>query len=91
VCEPRGNAHEFAEKVLRSGIASAARAHENGTVDLDLAIGNDASSAMRAVLEIAPMRSVALRRMNLDDVFVELVGASNDLAAGSSTGARIDA
>ena len=91
VCEPRGNAHEFAEKVLRSGIASAARAHENGTVDLDLAIGNDASSAMRAVLEIAPMRSVALRRMNLDDVFVELVGASNHAATGAATGARIDA
>jgi hypothetical protein len=43
---------------------------------------------MRAALEVAPMRSVALRRMNLDDVFVELVGAAD---GQSKKGARIDA
>jgi hypothetical protein len=40
---------------------------------------------MRAALEIAPMRSMALRRMNLDDLFVEIVGGAD------AKGARIDA
>ena len=45
-------------------------------------------SAMAAVLGLAPMRSVALRRMNLDDVFVEIVGAAD---GEKKKGARIDA
>ena len=88
VCEPRGNAREFAEKALRSGIARDTRVHDNGTVDIELSDAHDASSAMSAVLAIAPMRSVALRRMNLDDLFVELVGAEDGQAR---KGARIDA
>jgi ABC-2 type transport system ATP-binding protein len=88
VCEPRGNPREFAEKALRSGIASDTRVHDNGTVDIELSDAHDASSAMAAVLAIAPMRSVALRRMNLDDLFVELVGAED---GQSRKGARIDA
>jgi hypothetical protein len=43
---------------------------------------------MRHALELAPMRSVALRRMNLDDVFVELVGAAD---GSNAKGARVDA
>jgi ABC-type amino acid transport substrate-binding protein len=61
---------------------------QNGTVDIELSDAHDASSAMAAVLAIAPMRSVALRRMNLDDLFVELVGAED---GQSRKGARIDA
>ena len=70
------------------GIASHTRIHDNGTVDLDLADSHDTESAMAAVLGLAPMRSVALRRMNLDDVFVEIVGAAD---GEQKKGARIDA
>ena len=73
---------------LARGIATAARANDGGSVDLDHAPGTDADAAMRAALEIAPMRSMALRRMNLDDVFVELVGKSD---GEHKKGARIDA
>ena len=88
VCEPRGDARAFADRVRTEGIALATRVHDNGTVDLDLADGHDADSAMSAVLGLAPMRSLALRRMNLDDLFVELVGAGD---GEIKKGARIDA
>jgi ABC-2 type transport system ATP-binding protein len=98
VCEPRGDARGFADEALRSGIARQARVHDNGTVDLDLADGTDAVQAMQAVTALAPMRAVALRRMNLDDVFVDLVGAADgdtgngtDGAKALRKGARIDA
>jgi hypothetical protein len=100
VCEPRGDAASFAQRVRESGIALGTRVHDNGTVDIDLADTHDAESAMSAVLGLMPMRSVALRRMNLDDLFVELVGA-DDGASGTDgqsgnagqfrKGARIDA
>jgi ABC-2 type transport system ATP-binding protein len=88
VCEPRGDARACADALVASGIAARTNVHENGTIDIDLAEGFDAERAMRATLELAPMRSVALRRMNLDDVFVELVGASD---GEHRKGARIDA
>jgi ABC-2 type transport system ATP-binding protein len=93
VCEPVGDAAAFAAGVLRSGLAVHARTHDNGTVDLDLAPGHDATHAMRAVLDLAPMRSVGLRRMNLDDLFVELVGggSSGGTDAAQKKGAKIDA
>ncbi len=92
VCEPRSNAQAFADEVIRRRVASAARVHDNGTVDLDLATGSTTESAMRGVLEIAPMRSVALRRMNLDDIFVQLVSASDGSANRTTNqGASIDA
>jgi ABC-2 type transport system ATP-binding protein len=88
VCEPRGNARACADMLVASGIAAQTRIHDNGTIDIDLASGMDAERAMRAALDVAPMRSVALRRMNLDDLFVELVGASDGEAR---KGAKIDA
>ncbi|MEY3025175.1 MAG: hypothetical protein RL136_243 [Planctomycetota bacterium] len=88
VCEPRIDASDFAARAEASGIASHTRIHDNGTVDLDLADSHDTESAMAAVLGLAPMRSVALRRMNLDDVFVEIVGAAD---GEQKKGARIDA
>ena len=88
VCEPLGGAEEFATIALRSGLAAHARARDNGTVDRDLAAGSSATDAMRAALELAPMRSVGLRRMNLDDLFVELVGGAD---AAQKKGAKIDA
>lgn len=88
VCEPRGDARSCADMLVASGIAARTHIHDNGTVDIDLAAGVDAEGAMRAVLEMAPMRSVALRRMNLDDLFVELVSASDGEA---KKGAKIDA
>lgn len=87
VCEPVRDARAFADEALRRGVASTARVHENGSVDLELAAGTDADAAMRATLEIAPMRSVALRRMNLDDLFVQLVSGADPAAKG----AKIDA
>ena len=88
VCEPLGSTEDFATSALRSGLASHARTHDNGTVDLELAAGLGAADAMRAALELAPMRSVGLRRMNLDDLFVELVGGAD---AAQLKGAKIDA
>jgi ABC-2 type transport system ATP-binding protein len=88
VCEPIGDAEDFAALTLRAGFAAHARTHDNGTVDLDLAEGTTPADAMRAALELAPMRSVGLRRMNLDDLFVELVGGAD---AAQKKGARIDA
>jgi ABC-2 type transport system ATP-binding protein len=88
VCEPIGGAEDFAALTLRAGFAAHARTHDNGTVDLDLAEGTTPADAMRAALELAPMRSVGLRRMNLDDLFVELVGGAD---AAQKKGARIDA
>ncbi len=90
VCEPLSTADEFAALALRSGLAARARTHENGTVDLDLAAGVAAADAMRAVLELAPMRSLGLRRMNLDDLFVELVSGPESGGAARK-GAKIDA
>ncbi|RLS63839.1 MAG: ATP-binding cassette domain-containing protein [Planctomycetota bacterium] len=81
VCEPKTTAslgaEQFADLAIARGIASRAQVNDEGVVDLELAHGTDPESAMRAVLEISPMRSMALRRMNLDDLFVELVGASD--------------
>jgi ABC-2 type transport system ATP-binding protein len=95
VCEPLGRADEFATNALRTGLAAHARTHDNGTVDLDLAPGLSATDAMRAALDLAPMRSVGLRRMNLDDLFVELVGGpgsgSGHSDAAQRKGAKIDA
>ncbi len=90
VCEPLSTADEFAALALRSGLAAHARTHENGAVDLDLAEGIAAADAMRAVLELAPMRSLGLRRMNLDDLFVELVSGPESGGAARK-GAKIDA
>ncbi|MFM7133335.1 MAG: ABC transporter ATP-binding protein [Planctomycetota bacterium] len=87
VCEPLHDARSFADEAVRRGLAAAARLHESGTVDLDLVAGTDAGSAMRAALEMAPMRSVALRRMNLDDLFVQLVSGAD----ANAKGAKIDA
>ena len=86
LCEPKSNVTHFADSAVRSGLAIAARAREDGTVELDLPNGADSTEAMRAALELSPMRSIALRRMSLDDLFVDLVGGS-DVAKG----ARIDA
>jgi ABC-2 type transport system ATP-binding protein len=85
LCEPKMDAPAFAHEIVARGIAERAHVRESGAVDLDLAEGTDAADAMRAALEIAPMRSMALRRMNLDDLFVEIVGGAD------AKGARIDA
>jgi ABC-2 type transport system ATP-binding protein len=88
VCEPLESSEEFATNALRAGLASHARTHDNGTVDLDLVAGLSSADAMRAALALAPMRSVGLRRMNLDDLFVELVSGAD---AAQKKGAKIDA
>jgi ABC-2 type transport system ATP-binding protein len=85
VCEPRGDAAAFAREIVARGVAERAHVREGGAVDLDLSAATDAATAMHAALEIAPMRSMALRRMNLDDLFVEIVGGAD------AKGARIDA
>ena len=90
VCEPIGSSEEFVANALRSGLAAHARTHDNCTVDLYLAPGFAAADAMRAVLELAPMRSLGLRRMNLDDLFVELVSGP-DSGGAARKGAKIDA
>lgn len=94
VCAPRSDAAAFAREAVARGIAARAREHGDGTVDLDLADGTDSDAAMQSVLALAPMRSVALRRMNLDELFVELVGG-DDAGVGAMTGtmkgATIDA
>ena len=56
-------------------------ANANGFVSA----GGASDAAMQSVLALAPMRSVALRRMNLDELFVELVGGE-DAGVGTMTG-----
>ena len=85
VCEPRGDAGDFARRARESGLALAARVRDGGVVELDLPEETDSSDAMRAALALAPMRAMSLRRMNLDDLFVEIVGGAD------AKGARIDA
>ncbi|MFM7051582.1 MAG: ABC transporter ATP-binding protein [Planctomycetota bacterium] len=84
VCEPLGDPAAFADLAVAGGLATRARLHGNGSVDLELVAGRDAAGAMRDALALAPLRSVALRRMNLDELFIELVGAGSE-------GAKIDA
>jgi ABC-2 type transport system ATP-binding protein len=85
VCEPRSDAAQFAARATGTGLALAARVREGGVVELDLPAETDSSEAMRAALGLAPMRAISLRRMNLDDLFVEIVGGAD------AKGAKIDA
>lgn len=88
VCEPRSDAGEFARDVVTAGVATSARLRGDGMVDVEVAAGHSPERAMAEVLSIAPMRSIALRRMNLDDVFVEIVSGGGATAA---QGAKVDA
>ncbi len=88
LCEPKGDAQEFARLAIEHQLATDARVSSDGSVELDLYDGTDAETAMQKALTLAPMRSISLRRMKLDDLFVELVGASDGVAA---KGARVDA
>jgi ABC-2 type transport system ATP-binding protein len=85
VCEPRTDAAQFAARATSTGLALAARVRDGGVVELDLSAQADSSEAMRAALALSPMRAISLRRMNLDDLFVEIVGGAD------AKGAKIDA
>jgi ABC-2 type transport system ATP-binding protein len=55
------------------GVISSQPIGEDGRHELRLAEGADAQQVMRAILESAPVRSVELRRITLEEVFVQMV------------------
>jgi ABC-2 type transport system ATP-binding protein len=55
------------------GVISSQPIGEDGRLELRLAEGADAQQVMRAILESAPVRSVELRRITLEEVFVQMV------------------
>jgi ABC-2 type transport system ATP-binding protein len=55
------------------GVHEARSMHDKGALELDLDEGADPHEVMRLVLEAHPMRSIELRRLSLDEVFVQLV------------------
>jgi ABC-2 type transport system ATP-binding protein len=55
------------------GVATTRRAGENGGIELLLQPGADPQSVMRTLLSAHALRSIELRRVTLDEVFVQLV------------------
>jgi ABC-2 type transport system ATP-binding protein len=60
-------------------------AHEAPVV-VHLTEGTDAAAALAAVAAAAPMRRVELKRVTLEDVFFQLVGATPDAVAAPAAG-----
>ncbi len=83
IADPMGDPSAAAGAIGRvSGVVSVDREDDaaNGSrVDplvVRLGEGTDAASALAGVAAAAPMRRVELKRVTLDDVFLQLVGAS---------------
>jgi ABC-2 type transport system ATP-binding protein len=55
------------------GVRDVRRLHDTGGLELELDDGVDPQAIMRQVLDGHPMRSIKLRRLSLDEVFVRLV------------------
>jgi ABC-2 type transport system ATP-binding protein len=55
------------------GVRDVRRLHDTGGLELELDDGADPQAIMRQVLDGHPMRSIKLRRLSLDEVFVRLV------------------
>jgi ABC-2 type transport system ATP-binding protein len=70
VVEPSNGAAD-----LRSvpGVAATQPMGEDGQIELRLTEGADAQQVMRDILAAGPVRSVELRRITLEEVFVQLV------------------
>ncbi|MHC4427774.1 MAG: ABC transporter ATP-binding protein, partial [Planctomycetota bacterium] len=56
-----------------AGVRDVRRLHDTGGLELELNDGIDPQAIMRQVLDSHPMRSIKLRRLSLDEVFVRLV------------------
>ncbi|HVP72919.1 MAG TPA: ATP-binding cassette domain-containing protein [Phycisphaerales bacterium] len=68
---------------LRSvpGVAAAQPMGEDGQIELRLTEGADAQQVMRDILAAGPVRSVELRRITLEEVFVQMVMRDRGAAA----------
>jgi ABC-2 type transport system ATP-binding protein len=67
----------LAERAARiPGVEHAHWVPTRRLLEAQIARGVDGQAVMAALLALAPMRSVELRRTTLDDVFVELVGGA---------------
>jgi ABC-2 type transport system ATP-binding protein len=55
------------------GVAAARRMPHDGGIELELDDGIEPQEVLRRVLEAAPMRAIELRRLSLNEVFVQLV------------------
>lgn len=65
------------------GVAAAERASNGNGYELLLAEGADPQTVMREIINTQPMRSIELRRVTLDEVFVQLVMADQGAAAAA--------
>ena len=55
------------------GVADVRRLHDSAALEIELADGADPQNLMREILKAGPMRSVELRRLTLDEVFIRQV------------------
>lgn len=88
LAEPTGD-RAAATAAIQSlpGVAEARWHDESQALRVRLREGGDPRAAMRAMLDVAPMRRVELRRTTLDEVFVRLVGGDESvLAAQEASG-----
>jgi len=67
------------------GVADV-RQQDDSTCELQVEEGADAQQVMQQVMNTAPMRSVALRRLSLDEVFVRVV--RDDVGEAAAEAAR---
>jgi ABC-2 type transport system ATP-binding protein len=70
VVEPGNGAIDF-QRV--PGVLGATALGEDGQIELRLSDGADAQQVMQSILAAGPVRSVELRRITLEEVFVQMV------------------
>ena len=76
VVEPAGDPQAYADAALAAGFAARAESTHKGLVEIELRNGIGGNEALNAALAAGACRAVSLRRLSLEDVFVQLVGGS---------------
>ena len=76
VVEPAGDPQAYADAALAAGFAARAESTHKGLVEIELRDGIGGNEALNAALAAGACRAVSLRRLSLEDVFVQLVGGS---------------
>jgi ABC-2 type transport system ATP-binding protein len=86
VAEPLDGAVDFTRL---EGVREARPLKDSSAMELELVDGCDPQDIMNRALHLAPMRSVELRRLSLDDVFVQLVMRDSGAAAAAAARAEL--
>ncbi|MSR41842.1 MAG: ATP-binding cassette domain-containing protein [Phycisphaerales bacterium] len=76
IVEPAGDPTAYMHAALAAGFAAHAESTEKGLVEIELREGIGGNDALQAALAAGACRTVSLRRLSLEDVFVQLVGGS---------------